>query len=203
MARLNKKILCFVDEFGTAGDDNFALGCAVVWSAECGKADKAFSDLLPGSVNEVHAATWAKSSLQGILGQYAQSHAPPSLLLINKRSGGNVGDRPEIYARALVETVKVGNRRFASSNHLTGRVGNAEVIIDINEQNAHPTFGKIIDQARRSDGLFRAVRRVTPLDSAASRMLQLADVVAHARAWIDKDEENAKKLRAAYKIEVL
>ncbi|WP_139236628.1 DUF3800 domain-containing protein [Sedimentitalea nanhaiensis] len=51
--------------------------------------------------------------------------------------------------------------------------------------------------------LSAAVRRVTPVDSAASRMLQLADVVAHARAWIDKEEENAKKLRDAYRIEVL
>jgi len=43
----------------------------------------------------------------------------------------------------------------------------------------------------------------TSLYSAASRLLQLADVVAHARAWIDKDEVNAKRLKDAYKIEVL
>lgn len=203
MTRLNKKILCFVDEYGTAGDDNFALGCAMVWSSECGKADKAFSDLLPQSVNEVRAAGWAKSGLQSILAQYAQASAPASLLMLNKRSGGMVGDRPEIYARALVEMVKIGVRRFAAFNGLTRNVGNVEVIIDVNEQNAHPTFGKMIENAQRNDGLFRAVTRITPLDSAASRMLQLADVVAHARAWIDKEEENAKKLRETYKIEIL
>ncbi|MFG5379585.1 hypothetical protein [Yoonia sp. R2-816] len=175
--------MCFVDEYGTAGDDNFALGCAMVWSSECGKADKAFSDLLPQSVNEVHAASWAKPGLQSILAQYAQSSAPASLLMINKRSGGLVGDRPELYAHSLVETVKIGVRRFASSNGLTRKVGNVEVIIDVNEQNAHPTFGKIIEDAQRNDGLFRAVTRITPLDSAASRMLQLKRFGLNLNRW--------------------
>ncbi len=203
MPRLNKKILCFVDEYGTAGDDKFALGCVMIWSSECGRADKAFSDLLPQSVNEVHAARWMKSGLQSILAQYAQSSAPDSLLMINKRSGGMVDTRQKFYAHALVETVKIGIRRFALSNGLTRKVGNVEVIIDGNEQNAHPMFDPIVNQARKSDGLFRAVTRITLLDSAASRMLQLADVVAHARAWIDKEQENAKKLKDVYKIEVL
>ena len=203
MSRLNKKILCFVDEYGTAGDENFALGCAMVWSSECGRADKAFSDLLPQSVNEVHAASWAKSGLQSILAQYAQSSAPDSLLMINKRSRGLIGTRQEQYAKALVETVKIGVRRFASSNGLTRKVGNVEVIIDVNEQNAHPAFHQFTRCAQESDGLFRAVTRITPLDSAASRMLQLADVIAHARSWIDKEEENAKKLKDIYKIDVL
>ncbi len=155
----------------------------MVWSSECGKADKAFSDLLPQSVNEVHAASWAKPGLQSILAQYAQSSAPASLLMINKRSGGLVGDRPELYAHSLVETVKIGVRRFASSNGLTRKVGNVEVIIDVNEQNAHPTFGKIIEDAQRNDGLFRAVTRITPLDSAASRMLQLKRFGLNLNRW--------------------
>lgn len=203
MSRLNKKILCFVDEYGTAGDDGFALGCVLIWSHECGKADKSFSDLLPASVNEVHAAQWAKPNLQSILGQYAQTDAPKSLLMINKRSGGGDGDRPELYARALIEVVKIGVRRFATANNLKRKVGNVEVIIDVNEQNSHAKFNLIIHEAQKNDGLFKAVTRVTPLDSAASRLLQLADVVAHARAWIDKDEDNAKKLKDAYKIEIL
>lgn len=203
MSRLNKKILCFVDEYGTAGDEGFALGCVMIWSHECGKADKAFSDLLPASVNEVHAANWAKPGLQSILGQYAQTDAPGSLLMLNKRSNLGAGERPELFAQALIETVKIGVRRFSIVNNLKRKVGNVEVIIDVNEQNAHASFNNIIGNAQKNDGLFRAVTRVTSLDSAASRLLQLADVVAHARAWIDKDEDNAKKLKDAYKIEVL
>lgn len=123
--------------------------------------------------------------------------------MLNKRSNLGAGERPELYAQALIETVKIGVRRFSIVNNLKRKVGNVEVIIDVNEQNAHASFNNIIGNAQKNDGLFRAVTRVTSLDSAASRLLQLADVVAHARAWIDKDEDNAKKLKDAYKIEVL
>ncbi len=47
------------------------------------------------------------------------------------------------------------------------------------------------------------MNRVVQLDSAASRVLQLADVIAHARSWIDRAEENAIGLRERYRIEVL
>ena len=77
------------------------------------------------------------------------------------------------------------------------------MIIDVKQQNAHPIFHWVANEAQRSDGLFRAVTRVTPLDSVASSMLQFADVVAHPRAWINKEEENAKKLKDAYRIEIL
>jgi len=203
MAGLNKKILCFVDEYGTAGDEGFALGCVMVWARECGKVDKAFSDLLPLSVNEVHAVNWKNARLQGLLGQFSQTDAPASLLMFNKRIDVPAGDRPIVYARGLIETVKIGVRRFAKSQRITSNVGNVEVITDANDQNGHPDFARVIEDARVNDGRFRAVTRVVPLDSAASRVLQLADVVAHTRAWIDRAEINARGLRDAYNIEIL
>ncbi|NSZ03173.1 DUF3800 domain-containing protein [Agrobacterium tumefaciens] len=203
MTRLNKKILCFVDEYGTAGNQGFALGCAILWAHECGKADKAFSDLLPASVNEVHAANWSKPQLQGIMSRFAQTEMPSSIRMLNKASDVFVGERPEIYARALVETVKVAVKRFRGGNQVGQQINNVEIIIDINEQNSHPRFAEMIARARENDGLFKSVTRVVAIDSAVSRMLQLADVVAHSRAWINNGEVNAKGLREAYKIEVL
>ncbi|WP_315927448.1 DUF3800 domain-containing protein [Mesorhizobium sp. SP-1A] len=203
MPRLNKKILCFVDEYGTAGDDGFSLGCAILWAHECGKADKAFSDLLPASVNEVHAANWSKPQLQSILSRFAQTEMPSSIRMLNKSSGVFVGDRPEIYAKTLVETVKVAVKRFRSGNRVGQQINNVEVLIDINEQNSHPRFAEHIARAREQDGLFKSVTRVVAIDSAVARMLQLADVIAHSRAWINNGEVNAKGLREAYKIEVL
>ncbi|MBB4276383.1 hypothetical protein [Rhizobium mongolense] len=94
MTRLNKKILCFVDEYGTAGNQGFALGCAILWAHECGKADKAFSDLLPASVNEIHAANWSKPQLQGIMSRFAQTEMPNSIRMLNKASDVFVGERP-------------------------------------------------------------------------------------------------------------
>jgi hypothetical protein len=202
MTRLNKKILCFVDEYGTAGDQGFALGCAILWAHECGKADKAFSDLLPASVNEVHAANWSKPQLQGILSRFAQTEIPASIRMLNKLNEISAGERPEIYAKALVETVKVAVKRFRSGNQVGRQINNVEVLIDINEQNSHPKFVELIARAREHDGLFKSVTRVVAIDSAVSRMLQLADVVAHSRAWINNGDVNAKGLREAYKIEV-
>ena len=203
MAGLNKKILCFVDEYGTAGEDGFALGCVMVWARECGKVDKALSDLLPSSVNEVHATNWKDTSLHSLLARLSQTDISGSLLMLNKRANVAVDARPVIYASALIETVKIGIRRFAKAQGIVNSVGNVEVITDANEQNGHPDFVRAIENARLTDGRFKAVTRVVPLDSAASRVLQLADVVAHSRAWIDSAEVNAKGLREVYNIEIL
>lgn len=204
MTALNKKILCFLDEYGTAGEVGFALGAVLVWARECGRLDKVFSDLLPASANEVHATNWRPSALQAVLARLAHGGAPASLVMLNRRGDEAVGTRPEVYARTLIETVKVGVRRFADQNRVRSRsIGNVDVIVDVNEQNSHPSFLELIARAQREDGRFRAVNRVVQLDSAASRVLQLADVVAHARSWIDRAEDNAAGLRERYAIEVL
>ncbi|MHA6297849.1 DUF3800 domain-containing protein [Devosia sp. CAU 1758] len=203
MPGLNRKIICFVDEYGTAGEEGFALGLAIVWASQCGKADKTFSDLLPASANEVHAASWDRTNLQSLLARYAQTEMPEGLLMMNKRSSSTVGSRPEIYANTLIETVKVAAKRFRDDQGLGKQINNIEVIVDLNEQNTHHTFEEAIRQAIVNDGLFRAVTRVVAIDSAVSRMLQLADVVAHSRSWINNGDANAKGLREAYRIDVL
>jgi hypothetical protein len=78
-----------------------------------------------------------------------------------------------------VETVKVAVKRFRSGNQVGQQINNVEVLIDINEQNSHPKFVELFAPAREHDGLFKSVTRVVAIDLAVSRMLQLADVVAH------------------------
>ena len=46
------------------------------------------------------------------------------------------------------------------------------------------------------------MNRVTTLDSAALRLLQLADVVAYSRKWITSAEANADGLLKAYGVRV-
>ena len=77
------------------------------------------------------------------------------------------------------------------------------MITDVNSQNSHERFDGIIAKSRASDGRFKAVNNVVRLDSAASRMLQLADVVAYSRTWIQNGDENAKGLREKYRIALL
>ncbi|MCY4304371.1 MAG: DUF3800 domain-containing protein [Aestuariivita sp.] len=77
------------------------------------------------------------------------------------------------------------------------------MIVDANEQNGTTEFSRLIENARRHDGRFKGVTRVIPLDSAASRVLQLADVVAYSRSLVSKTEVTAKRLSETYNIELL
>jgi len=196
MARLNKKILCFVDECGTAGNDDFALGCVMLWARDCGRADKALSDLLEPNVNELHAQQLSRGYLQGLLGRYDQTDRPGGMVMLNRKGMVVVGTRPQIYASNVIETVKIAMGQFRDETGIRGRnQGNVELIMDRNGHNTHPEFTAILTTATRNDGRFRAVEHVTQIDSAGARMLQLADIVAYARTWIHNGEDNARGLR--------
>ncbi len=203
MARLNKKILCFVDEYGTAGEPGFSLGCVLVWSRLCGQADKAFSDLLPPSAHEIHASKASSGYIQGLLAGFAKTPPAEQMVMLNKKADGHVGTRSEVYAKSVIETAKTGIKMFARANNLSQRIGNIELIIDLNDQNTSVAFHDYLTTARQEDGIFQAVRHVAQIDSGASRILQLADVVAHSRAWVHKEEDNAAGLMQKYNIALL
>ena len=82
-------------------------------------------------------------------------------------------------------------------------MGNVELILDLNHHNTDPECQRMISEACQYDGRFKAVNRISQIDSAASRLLQLADVVAYSRMWIHRGEENAKGLHENYGIRVL
>ena len=204
MAGLNKRILCFVDECGTAGDEGFALGCVMAWARDCGRADKSLSDLLEPNANELHAADLSKEYLQGLLARYAQTDRPEGMILMNRLGTVSEETAPAIYAGNLVETVKVAIGSFRNLHKIRGqRVGNVELILDLNHHNTDPECQRMICDARRHGGRFKAVNRISQIDSAASRLLQLADVVAYARRWIHRGEEHARGLHENYGIRVL
>jgi hypothetical protein len=204
MAAQNKRILCFIDECGTAGEPGFALGCVMAWARECGRADKSLSDLLELNVNELHAANLSKEYVQSLLARYAQTDRPLGMVLMNRLGTVTEGTAPAIYAGNVVETVKVAIGQFRELHKISGRgLGNVELILDLNHHNTDPEFQRLISDACQHDGRFKAVNRVSQIDSAASRLLQLADVVAYARMWIHRGEENAKRLHENYGIRVL
>ena len=201
MVALNKRILCFIDECGTAGESGFALGCVMVWARDCGRADKSLSDLLEPNANELHAANLSKEYLQSLLARYAQTDRPEGMILMNRLGTVLKGAAPAIYAGNVIETVKVAIGQFARLNQMGGRgIGNVQLIIDRNHHNTESEFLRMISDARQHDGRFKAVSDVSQIDSAASRLLQLADAVAYARSWIHRGEENARGLREKYGI---
>ena len=199
---LNKKVLCFIDESGTAGSGPFQLGALFVLARDAGRLDKAFSDLLPSDANEVHAVRLSNGYLQGLLDRLRAGADLDHVVMINQQFQARPGTPSVVYAQAVVETVKIGMKRFRK---VLGRdsVGNVDVITDVNQHNDHPDFDAEMARARKDDGRFRGVNRVVRLDSGASRLLQLADVVAYARRWIVDGEMNAQGLREKYGIDLL
>lgn len=200
--RLNKKVLCFIDEYGTAGVAPFHLGAVFVLANEAGRLDKCFSDLLEPTAKEIHAASLSDGYLQGLLHRLWIEAPRDRVIMLNQKFAAQDGDPPVLYAQAVVETVKIGLKRFRA---VLGRntIANVDVITDVNHHNDHPHFTAELERARLDDGRFRGVNRIVRLDSAASRLLQLADVVAYARKWIVAEELNAQGLRDSYGIEVL
>lgn len=199
---LNKKVLCFLDEYGTPGAGPFYLGGVIVLAGEAGRVDKCFSDLLEPNANEIHAADLNDGYLQGLLQRFWGGAPADRIVLINQKIPSRPGDAPTLYAQAVIETVKMGLKRFQTDVLRREKIGNVDVIIDVNHHNEHAAFLAAIEHARAHDGRFRGVNRVTRLDSAASRLLQLADVVAYSRKWIVGEELNAAGLRKRFGIQM-
>jgi hypothetical protein len=76
------------------------------------------------------------------------------------------------------------------------------VITDQNHQNDHPRFRAEIERSQAHDGRFRGVNRVVAIDSAASRLLQLADIVGYSRKWVNDGTIKANALRDLYGIQM-
>jgi hypothetical protein len=200
-AALNKKVLCFIDEYGMAGQAGFALGAVLVLARDAGRVDRRFTGLLEPNANEIHAANLDDGYLQGLLTRFRAEAPADRLVMINQKIGARAGAGPIIYAQALVETVKIGLKRFQKDVLGRETIGNVEVIVDQNHYNDHDDFRREIEHSQGHDGRFKGVNRVVPLDSAASRLLQLADVVAYARKWVDHGSCGAKALRDQFGIQ--
>lgn len=202
-ARLNKKILCFVDEYGTVRAGCLYLGAVLVYARDAGRLDKCFSDCLEPNAKEIHASDLGDVYLQSLMARFAKACAPINAVFVNDKHGHRDGSPSVLYAQALVKTVKVGMKRFRVDVLGREMIGNVEVIVDVNHHNERPDFNAAIACARRESGAFRGVTRVSCIDSAASRLLQLADIVPYSRKWVKSQELNAVRLRESYRIQVL
>ena len=139
---------------------------------------------------------------------FTKSASPNGLAIfeISKHSYWvNINNLTEYFLAPTAEfRVKVAIGQFREFHTMQGqRVGNVELILDRNHHNTDPECQRLISKAYLHDGRFRAVSCISQIDSSASRLLQLADVVAYARTWIHRGEENAKGLHEKFGIRVL
>ncbi len=199
---LNKKTLCFIDEYVTAGVGDFHFGLVLVHSRDAGRLDKCFSDLLEPNANEIHAHALDDGYLQRLLQRFWQAVPQERIVLINHKCPARLGTGPVLYAQSLVEAVKIGLKRFQADVLKRETIGNVELITDANHQNSHPDFHSEIARSQAHDGRFKGVKHIAQIDSAASRLLQLADVVAYSRKWVIAEELNAKGLRDSFGIQM-
>lgn len=201
-AALNKKVLCFIDEYGTAGAGVLSLGAVLVLARDAGRIDRGFTGLLEPNANEIHATALDDGYLQGLLRRFSETVPADRLVLVNQKVSAREGAGPVIYAQAVVETVKVGLKRFQKDVLRRETIGNVEVITDQNHHNDHSDFRREIERSQAHDGRFKGVNRVVTIDSAASRLLQLADVVAYSRKWVDQGDFSARALREQFGIQM-
>ena len=203
MAKYNKKILCFIDESGSAGQPGFCLGCVFLWSSECGKADKIFSDMLPQSINEVHSVLLEDQLCRSLLSRFYQSNRPGDMIFINKSCDDKNHCYRTAFANDVLATVKIGARRFEKLIQRGKNLRNIDVIIDQSQTSLHQAFKSAIHNRCGQNPFFRGVNDVVSLDSSASRMLQLADLVAYSRCLSRKLHINNKQARHTFGVEYL
>ncbi len=191
--RLNKKILVCVDESGTPGDVDFMLGVVAVASRHAGLIGNTFIDLRGGLGGEAHAADLSTEAGRSLLRSTKAALAEYPFVTLNVSASHHEGNREEVYAKGVVEAVKVAILRYGRAAGLQS-VGNVELILDRNGMNETGTFRGRMSDAQQSDGRFRGVSHVAALDSAAVPLLQIADLVAYARRWRDAGAVNAQLL---------
>ncbi len=201
MPRLNKRVLVFVDEHGSPGQPGFALGCVAVYGRDAGKADKVFSDRLRDTAKEIHAAELERDYVHEILAAFAGAQRRPATMVMLNRIAREVGDTPSVlYGRTLVETVSTAHGIFKKKACL-GSVRKVHVMIDFHEQHSRSEdFWTVIGSARQNHGHFKGVSHVAMIDSAASRLLQLADLVAGAQSRADSTGMSPRSSETRYDI---
>ena len=138
-----------------------------------------------------------------LLQRFWESVPRDGIMMINQMAAKRDGEPPVRYAQAMVETVKAGLKRFQREVLGRATIGNVDVILDANHHNTHPLFDAELARARALGGRVLGVNRVTCLDSAASRLLQLADLVAYSRKWLMTGEMTAGRLRDRFGIQAL
>src|SRR3546814_9469644 len=77
--------------------------------------------------------------LQGLLHRLWNNAPQDRVIMLNQKFTAQDGDPPVLYARAVVETVKIGLKRFRT---VLGRntIANVDIITDVNHHNDHPDF---------------------------------------------------------------
>jgi len=197
----NKRIICFIDETGTAGDENFSLGLVMAFSHDVAKIDKIFSDLLPVGFNEFHANKHENDFVKTTIVSFIDRSSDSSVMMFSHYKPDLRSECKETtYAKCLIESVKAATKHFRKKHKTGQHINNIDVIVDACGHNSGEIFQKLIIDAITDDGIFRGVNKVIPLDSSISRLIQLADAIAYMRHLSRNGQITTKEISEQLKI---
>ena len=178
------------------------LGAVAMAARDLAVAASSLAKLRPGNAGEMHAVDMEGHAARAVLRELRLALDQRCMVLINKASAHHHGGRPEVYAAAVIEITKVAIKRYAARERIP-KIGNVELILDRTEINTDAICQKAFAGAQKADGLFKAVAHVASIDSCAVPFLQVADLTAYARRWVDSGEITAKRLTDECGIELL
>ena len=196
---LNKKILCFVDEYGTPTVSRLSFGVVLIGARQAGQLDKQLSDCLESTTVELHAQELANNYIKGILGRLRKRLPLNGCILLNHQCQMRNTSAARLYAENLIEAVKVGLKRYRTQVLRKSSISNVDLIVDVNQYSEPTEFDDLVFQEK---GVSQAIRRISKLDSGAARLLQLADLVAYARKWLADQSMDAGAIHERFGIEI-
>lgn len=197
----NKKVLAFVDEFGTPGHSEFGVGVVVCSAGVAGQLDTHITHGRPSGSGEIHANALSTPVLLDILRRVQGHAAANSLVLLCYSATNTTGKTAErIYADTVLEALGLAVNKLKTKANVgvsaqTGLlINNVELIMDRCTVNESSGFRDCMEDRRAAKrGHAKAIEHWAVIDSNVSRLLQLADVVAYCHTL--KTEVTAKRLQ--------
>ena len=193
MATHNKKILLFADEHGGPDQEVFRFGIVVCPATLAAKIDTHVVKNLPELAGEIHSSGWRDDTLVEILKNLKRHPESKYVTLLNYNCRRREKSHAETYMATLVEASRTALNQFKkiynsvlSKKHENNSgvfINNVEMIIDRCQFNDSDAFNERF-RAYLTHGHGRAITHFSALDSCASRLLQIADVVAYGDALI-------------------
>ncbi len=202
MAKLNKKVLVFVDESGAPGDTDFMLGAVAIAAKDVAFASSVLAGLRLGNASEIHAVDMTGRHARAILERLRIGMEKRGAIFVNRASAHHQGSAPEAYAAAVIEVTKIAIHRYAVLKRIQ-KIGNVELLLDRTGINGSTDCQAALERAQQEEGRFKAVSHIATVDSCAVPFLQVADLTAYARRWVSGGQITARQLSDQCGVELL
>lgn len=180
--RKNKKIICFLDESGTPGDNDFSFGVLMLYASDIPMLEEKFLRLLENKEKEFHSKNYDFEKIKRKITELNKKTENINKLFFSyKKPIQNLSkkDRSKIYALTLAEAIKLSIYKFKKITENKVLPNNIDIIVDDSSYLKGDNHHEILDKYRKEDKLFKHINMIVRLDSCISRSLQISDAIAY------------------------